>query len=100
MTDTNPATLQLPKRGPRTQPPPELEALRHASEVTFWAAHLEEFYKRIPKMRRDRGDERAGLLVGDVLKELTATHGEDIARGARERLMARWREQASVGVGP
>lgn len=79
----------------------EWEARLHTNEVAYWAEHLDEFEKRLPRLRRNRlGDARAARMVRDVLKELQATHGRYLAQMARGRLMARLREGASGGGRP
>lgn len=82
----------LLRRGLRTESPPEWEARRHALEAAFWAAHLDEFRKCLPRIRRNRGDARAARLVRGVLAEVEGLEGTEAALGARKRLMDRWRE--------
>lgn len=67
----------------------EWEAERHQDEVGHWAAHLDEFEKRLPSLRRNRlGDALSLQMVGDVLAEV----GEKGVAEVRDRLMDAWRD--------
>lgn len=78
-------------RGPRTEPPPEWEAQRHANEALYWAGNLDEFAKSLPRMRLNRGDGRGARLVRDVIAAVKAAQGADAAVFARDRLSDAWR---------
>lgn len=89
MTDTRTSIVYLLVR--RSRWLREWVARHHAYKVAYWAKHLKEFERRFPRMRRKRGDAWTAGLMGDVLRELRATQGEDAANDARERLAAGWR---------
>lgn len=73
----------------------EWEARLHANEVQYWAQHLDEFERRLARLRYQRlGDARSLQMMGDVLKELTRTQGEEIAGKAHARLLERWHDGA------
>ncbi len=100
MTEPPPGFVCLLRRGPRTPSDPGWEARRCANEAAYWAEHLEEFVKRLPGIRRHRGDERAARLTRDVVAAVgkaqglprhAGSRGPDEAVLARERLAERWR---------
>lgn len=80
-----------PVRVPRTGPPPDWEAERHANEAAYWARNLDEFVRRMAAIRHRRGDERAGRLVADVIEGIKSAQGDDAAVIARDRLSDVWR---------
>jgi len=77
---------------PRTEPPLAWEARRHALEAAFWSEHLKHFEAALPRIRENRGDERAGRLVAAVLAEVEAAQGTEAALLERGLLLQRWRE--------
>lgn len=71
------------------------EVQRHAHEVAYWAERLDEFAKRLPQIRLNRGADRAERLKRDVIAAIKAARGEDAGVLARDRLndVWRWAEQ-------